>query len=444
MTAPIDHTTTEHHDVVERVTGDGVGTDVDTTDADVDVEAFVPAEIVAGSLRGYFHAWIARLRSGDSGLLPVLIGLLLIAIIFQGLNSKFLTAGNLVNLLVQGSVFMLLAMAEVWVLLLGEIDLSAGFVGGVAGVIMAEALTEQHGGYEWWIACIAALLVCALIGAFQGTLITRIGLPSFVVTLAGLLGFEGVMLLILGDGGTLPIQSNVINDFANGNLTVTASWIVIACVVAGYGLLTWLRDSRRRSHGLVAPPVSVTTLKILGVALAGAAIGLICTTNRGSLVPIRGVPWVVLIVLGVLVAWTILLGRTRFGRYVYAIGGNAEAARRAGVRLARVRTWCFLLCSFTAGMAGIIYASRLRSVSTNLDGGTLVLYAVAAAVIGGTSLFGGRGRMIHAVVGGIVIAAIDNGMSLQGFSAASKYIVTAVVLLIAVSIDSLARRGTKA
>lgn len=212
-------------------------------------------------------------------------------------------------------------------------------------------------------------------------------------------------------------------------------------VVAAYGAMTWLRDHRRRKSGLVAPPVSVTLLKIGGMAVAGIIITLICNANRGVLVPIRGMPWVVLIVLAVLVAWTILLGRTRFGRYVYAIGGNSEAARRAGIPLARVRTWCFTLASFTAGIAGIIYASRLRSVSTNLDGGTLVLYAVAAAVIGGTSLFGGRGRMVHAVVGGVVIAAIDNGMSLQGFSAASKYIVTAIVLLVAVSIDALARRG---
>jgi D-xylose transport system permease protein len=432
MTTPVDDAERDRVDV---------DTDVDDDD---DVVAILPGDVAAQSLPEYFRAWVARLRGGDSGLLPVIVGLILIGIIFQGLNSEFLSAGNLVNLLVQGSVFMLLAMAEVWVLLLGEIDLSAGFVGGVAGVVMAELLTEKHGGWEWWAACAAALFVAAVIGAFQGSLITRIGLPSFVVTLAGLLGFQGVMLLILGNGGTLPIQDNVINDFANGNLTVGASWIVIALVVAAYALFTWMRDGRRRKHGLVAPPIGVTLLKILGVAIAGVVVGIICTTNRGVLVPIRGVPWVVLIVLGVLVIWTVLLGRTRFGRYVYAIGGNAEAARRAGVRLARVRTYCFVLSSFTAGMAGIIYASRLRSVSTNLDGGTLVLYAVAAAVIGGTSLFGGRGRMVHAVVGGLVIAAIDNGMSLQGFSSASKYIVTAIVLLIAVSIDSLARRGTKA
>jgi D-xylose transport system permease protein len=332
-------------------------------------------------------------------------------------------------------------MAEVFVLLLGEIDLSAGFVGGVGGIIAAEAVTSAHGSYPWWVACLAALLVCALIGAFQGTIITRLGLPSFVVTLAGLLAFQGVMLLILGNGGTLPINDSVLNDFANGLLTPTAGWIVMIGVVALYAALTWMRDARRRKRGLVAPPVGITFLKIVGAAVAGVVLVMICNTNRGVLVPIKGVPWIVLIVLGVCAAWTLLLGRTKFGRYVYAIGGNAEAARRAGVSVAGVRTMCFVLASFTAGIAGIVYASRLRSVSTNLDGGQLVLFAVAAAVIGGTSLFGGRGKAIHAVLGGLVIAAIDNGMGLQGFSAASKYIVTGIVLIAAVTIDALAHRG---
>src|SRR5689334_1808707 len=220
-------------------------------------EATVPVELVANSLPEYARAWFARLRAGESGMLPVVVGLIIISIIFQTLNDKFLTAGNIVNLLVQGSIYMLLAMAEVYVLLLGEIDLSAGFVAGVAGVITAELLTSQHGSQVWWVACLGALAACAAIGGFQGTLITRIGLPSFVVTLAGLLGFQGVMLLILGNGGTLPIQDNVINDFANGNLSTTASWIVTAVVVGGYGAMSWLRDNRRRKRGLVAPPVSV-------------------------------------------------------------------------------------------------------------------------------------------------------------------------------------------
>jgi D-xylose transport system permease protein len=283
--------------------------------------------------------------------------------------------------------------------------------------------------------------MCAGIGLLHGTLITRLGLPSFVVTLAGLLGWQGVMLAILGNGGTLPIQDKVVNDIANANLTPAASWIVTLVLVTLYGLTTWRRAARRRARGLVTPPIGFTIVKIAGVAVAGVVLVLVCNADRGVLVPIRGMPWVLLVVLAVATAWSILLGRTRFGRHVYAIGGNAEAARRAGVRLARVRTLCFVLASFTAGMAGIVCASRLRSVSTNIDGGTLVLYAVAAAVIGGTSLFGGRGKAIHAVLGGIVIAAIDNGMGLQGFSAASRNVVTAIVLIAAVTVDAVARRS---
>ncbi|HEX9314101.1 MAG TPA: ABC transporter permease [Actinomycetota bacterium] len=406
-------------------------------------ELAVAPELVANSLGEYLRAWAARIRAGDSGILPVIVGLIVIAIIFQSQNSNFLTAGNLVNLLVQGAAITLLGLGEVFALLLGEIDLSIGFVAGVAGVIAAELVAFPH-NWPWWGAVGLALLVTAVIGLVQGTIITRLGLPSFVVTLAGLLGFQGVMLMMVGQGGTVPIASDVINDFANGNMTVGAGWVLTALLIVGYAGLTWWRDRRRRASGLVAPPVSLTVLKIAAVAVAGVALVLICNANRGLLVPIQGVPWVVLIVLGVLAAWSVLLGRTRFGRYVYAIGGNAEAARRSGVNLARIRTTAFILCSLTAGIAGIVYASRLRSVSTNLDGGTLVLYAVAAAVIGGTSLFGGRGRPLHAVLGGVVIAAIANGMGLLGMAAATQLIVTALVLLAAVTIDAVARRGRTA
>jgi D-xylose transport system permease protein len=397
-------------------------------------------EIVAGSLREYVRLWASRVRGGESGVLPIVGGLLLITVLFQSLNSHFLTPGNLVNLLIQGAVYMLLAMGEVFVLLLGEIDLSIGYVAGVGGVVMAEFL-KQSTGWPWWAAMLISLLVCAGIGAAQGTIITRIGLPSFVVTLAGQLGWLGVMLMLLGNGGVLTINDNVVNDVASGNLTPAASWVVMILLVAAVGLATWLRDTRRRRSGLVGPPASLSLLKIGATLVAGVAVVLVCNANRGSLVSIRGVPWVLLVVLFVLAAWTALLGRTQFGRYLYAIGGNAEAARRGGVRLALIRTTAFTLCSFTAGVAGIVYASRLRSVSTSLDGGTLVLYAIAAAVIGGTSLFGGRGKAAHAVLGGLVIAAIDNGMGLQGYSAQAKYIVTALVLLTAVIIDAVARRG---
>ncbi len=396
--------------------------DVQTEQAARQAELAVPAEITADSVGEYFRASLARVKAGESGVLPVIAGLILVSIFFESLDSKFLTAGNLVNLLVQAAVFSLLAMGEVFVLLLGEIDLSVGFVAGLGGVP-------------------AALLACAGIGILQGTIITRIGLPSFVVTLAGLLFWEGVLLKILGNGGTIPIQDNTINNIASANISPLAGWILMLVLVAIFGLTLWRRDSKRRRAGLVSPPPTVTLLKIGGALAGGVALVLLCNHDRGIFAPIRGVPWVVLLVVGVLVVWTVLLGRTRLGRYLYAIGGNTEAARRAGVSLATIRTVAFMLCSLTAGIAGIVYTSRLRSISTSIDGGTLVLYAVAAAVIGGTSLFGGRGKAIHGVLGGIVIAGIDNGMGLRGYTAASKFMVTALVLLAAVTIDALSRRG---
>jgi D-xylose transport system permease protein len=403
-------------------------------------ELAVSPELVAGSFGEYVRAWLARFRSGETGALPVAAGLILICLLFEALNRNFLTAGNLVNLLIQGAVFMLLAMGEVFVLLLGEIDLSIGYVAGVGGVLMAE-LVRDAVGWPWWAAMLVALAACAVIGLLQGTVITRIGLPSFVVTLAGQLIWLAVMLMLLGSGGALPINDPVINNVASGNLSPLLGWVVMLAVGVLYGGYTWLRDARRRRSGLVAPPVSLTVAKIVAVLAAVVAVVLICNTDRGVLVPIEGVPWALLVVLAVLSLATLVLNRTRLGRYIYAIGGSAEAARRAGVALSLIRTIAFTIASFTAGIAGIVYASRLRSVSTAFDGGTMVLYAVAAAVIGGTSLFGGRGKASHAVLGGLVIAAIDNGMGLQGYSAPAKYMVTGFVLLAAVTIDAVARRG---
>jgi D-xylose transport system permease protein len=405
-------------------------------------ELAINPEMAVESLGDYVRGWIARLRGGESGVLPVVGGLVLICVLFQALNSHFLTPGNLVNLLSQGSVFMLLAMGEVFVLLLGEIDLSLGYVGGVGAVVIAELIAQSY-GWPWWAGIAIGLATCTAIGALQGLIITRAGLPSFVVTLAGQLGWLAVMLLVLGDGGVVPINDSVVNDLYSGNLTPLASWIVLLSIATAFGAWTWFRDSRRRRSGLVAPPASLTAVKIVAVLVATIAVVVLCNADRGTLVPIRGIPWVLLLVLAVLAAWTLLLGRTRFGRYVYAIGGGAEAARRGGVNLARVRTYCFALAGLTAGVAGLVYASRLRSVSTSFDGGSLVLYAIAAAVIGGTSLFGGRGKPLHAILGGLVIAAIDNGMGLQGYSAPAKYGVTALVLLAAVLIDALARRRTR-
>lgn len=413
-------------------------------DSDTPVEHIAQPEL-AGSFGEYVRSLGKKVRSGESGVLPVLGGLVLLVIVFQVQDSVFLSAGNLVNLLVQGAVFVLLGMAEIWVLVLGEIDLSVGYVAGVGATITA-ILSTTH-GLPWWVAILAGLAATSAIGAAWGALVILVRLPSFVVTLAGLLGMEGVLLYLVnsnGTGGTIRITDTVLNDLANGNMSTTAGWIVMIMAVAAFGSVTFLRDRHRRNSGLVAPPVIVSVLKIVLLATAGVALVLVCNTNRGALIPVQGVPYVVLIVLGVLAVWTFLLGRTRFGRYLYAIGNNAEAARRAGISLGWNKLWAFTLTGLTGGIAGIVYASRLGSISNNIDGGTLVLYAVASAVIGGASLFGGRGKMVYALLGGLVIATIYNGMGLLGLAAAYQYMVTALVLLAAVTIDSLARRGRTA
>ena len=400
-------------------------------------------EVIANSLGEYTRIQLRRIRSGESGALPVTIGLVAIVIYFQARNSLFLSPGNLVNLLIQGTPFIVLGMAEVFVLLLGEIDLSVGYSGAVAAVIMAWAVFTV----PWWVAILLGLATGAVLGVVFGILITRLRLPSFVVTLAGLLGLQGLMIVLVarsghGPGGSIPISNKYIDDLTTGNLSVAAGWIVMVVVVAVAAAILLLRDRQRRAAGLVTPPASVTLLKIVVMAVAGVVVVLVGNADRGTaLVSLRGVPWVVLIVLGVLVIWTVLLGRTRFGRYIYAIGGNAEAARRAGVNLNLIRTLAFTLCGVTAAIAGILLASRLGSISTDTDGGQLVLFAVAAAVIGGTHLFGGHGKMIHALLGGLVVAAIYNGLGLLGLSAAATYIVTSLVLLAAVTVDALSRRG---
>ncbi|HVC67742.1 MAG TPA: hypothetical protein VND44_09120 [Acidimicrobiales bacterium] len=412
------------------------------TDTAVDVDVTVDVPELSGSLGGYVRSLGKKVRSGESGVLPVLGGLILLAVIFQVQDSVFLSAGNLVNLLVQGSVFVLLGMAEIWVLVLGEIDLSVGYVAGIGATITA-ILSTTH-GLPWWVAILGGIATTAAIGALMGTIVIRLRLPSFIVTLAGLLGWEGVLLYLVnanGTGGTIRITDTVLLDLANGNMSVAAGWVVMVAAVAVFGLVTVLRDRHRRVSGLVAPPPAITVLKVAVMAAAGVVLVLVCNTNRGVLIPVQGVPYVVLVVLGVLTVWTFLLGRTRFGRYLYAIGNNAEAARRAGISLGWNKLWAFVLTGLAAGIAGIVYASRLGSISNNIDGGTLVLYAVASAVIGGASLFGGRGKMIYALLGGLVIATIYNGMGLLGLAASYQYMVTALVLLAAVTIDSLARRG---
>jgi D-xylose transport system permease protein len=402
-------------------------------------------ELLAGSLSEYVRIWLKRIRNGESGALPVIAGLIVIVLIFQIENSLFLSAGNLVNLMTQAAWIVMLGMAEVFVLLLGEIDLAAGFTAACGAVLAFWMLADN---YPWWVAILAALAATAAYGALQGIVITLLRLPSFVVTLAGLLGLSGALLFLIGLsgpvglGGNIALHNNVVNDIEAGSLNPLASWIVMLAIVLVTGLLMFLRDRRRRVSGLVAPPLSVTVLKIAVIALAGVVVVLVANTNRGTgFITLRGLPWVVLIVLAILVGYTILLGRTRFGRYIYAIGGNAEAARRAGINLTRIRTLAFMLCGLTAGISGIILASYVGSASSGVNGGQNVLYGVAAAVIGGTSLFGGRGKIMDALLGGLVVGVIYNGLELLGLTASSQLMWTALVLLGAVTVDTLTRRG---
>lgn len=413
---------------------------MDSFHANAAMSIFADHPPVPGDPPKHWARSTLRRLVADSGALPVVLGLVVLAFIFQSLNQNFLTPGNLVNLMVQGAVYMLLALGMVFVLLIGEVDLSIGIVGGVAGVIVA-SMVSGSAGYPWWSAVLAGLLAGTAIGLLQGLIITAVRLPSFVVTLAGLLAWNGVMLIILGNGGTVPINDDIIIKLANGILPPIVGWLIAIPLVAIYALDRILLDRRRRLNGNEGASYWSTAGRILGVALIATAIVGLCSVNRGNFAPISGVPLVILIVLFFLVVSSVIQNRTAFGTHIYAIGGNAEAARRAGIPVNRMKVCIFGISGLMGAVAGIIYASRLRSVSTNLDGGTLVLYSIAAAVIGGTSLFGGRGKAVHAILGGLVIAAIDNGMGLLGLSAAARYVVTGVVLLAAVSFDSLARRG---
>jgi D-xylose transport system permease protein len=419
----------------------------ETDDLAAAASAGASADLLATSVGDYGRIWARRLRSGESGALPVIIGLVAIVIFFWVSSDSFMTPGNMVNLITQSSFIITLGMAEIFVLLLGDIDLAAGFTAACGAVI---ALWMVALGDPWWAGVIVALIACAAYGALQGTITARLGLPSFVVTLAGQLGLSGALLYLvaqtgsIGTGGTIPLHDRIINGIEGAQLSAPWTWIVMIVIAALTGLVIFVGDYRRRSSGLVAPPVSITALKMLAVIAACLVVAYVTNLNRGRLIVIEGMPYAVLVVLAILAIWTVLLGRTRFGRYVYAIGGNAEAARRAGINVARIRTIAFTLCGLTAGMTGIIYASYLGSISTGVNGGQNVLNAVAAAVIGGTSLFGGRGKMLHAVLGGLVVGVISNGLDLLNMSASAHLMWTALVLLAAVIVDRLTRRGQAA
>ena len=415
-----------------------------TPQTDADLVTAAP-DVLADSLPDYLRAQWRRIKSGESGALPVVAGIIIIVIFFQAERSRFGSAGNLVNLFDQASIYILLGAAQIFALILSEIDLSVGFVLAVGGMVIAELIAPPV-NFPWWLGIICGVGVTAGIGYLQGSLITRLHIPSFVVTLAGLLFFEGVLIELAtidkqAVGGVISVStSSPVLKLVNANLSVAAGWIGLVVVIAIYAGVSIRRAARRRSQGLSAPPLGITLFQIGSAAVGGILLVYVCNQNRGLLTPLKGVPYVVPFVGIVLLVYSIFLGRTRTGRYMYAIGGNPEAARRAGINVQRVRRLAFVFSAMTAGLAGLVYASTLGSVSTGVDGGTYTLYSVAAAVIGGASLFGGRGKPIHALLGGLVIGTVYNGLALMGVSAAGQFIATALVLLAAAAIDSLVRR----
>jgi D-xylose transport system permease protein len=386
------------------------------------------------TVSAYARRWWVDVKSGELGSLPIIVGLIIIAIVFQTQNDRFLTASNFVNLIVQTAPYAVIAMGVTFALLLGEIDLSIGFVSGVGGVLIA--LLVAPDGNE--MATAPAMVLCLLaglgIGLLHGVIITKVGVPSFVVTLAGLLAWNGVVLLLIGSRGTVILQNDFVIGLANDFMAPGLAWILMVACVALYAAVQLVRLRSRQKAGLANDPLVIVGLRIAGLAVVLAIVVAVANSDRG-------VPYVGLVVGGLLIFWTYVLNRTRFGRHIYAVGGNQEAARRAGINVDRVKIACFMICSLMAVLGGIILASRLRSVDTNTGGGQALLYPIAAAVIGGTSLFGGRGTMKAALLGALVMISIDNGLGLLGLSSGTKFVVTGGVLLLAVTVDSISRRG---
>jgi D-xylose transport system permease protein len=398
--------------------------------------ALAPDHGESQTLGGYLRLWWQRVRAGELGSLPIVFGIVLIVATFALLEENFFTERNFTNLLLQMSAIATIAIGIVFVLLIAEIDLSVAFVSAVGGVVMTLLLRPGDPGWPWWLAIGVALLITTLIGFLHGLLVTKAGVPSFVVTLAGLLIWSGVVLILTtqySTAGTIRIQDQTVIGIANDFLSPVAGWIVGGLVVAGFALGQIRTAMTRRARGFVSKPNSLLALQIGGLALI--TFSAVWYANQD-----RGVPKVAVILGFFLLFWSLVASKTRFGRYVYAIGGNREAARRAGIPVDRIRIAVFMISGFMAGAGGIILASRLRSVSTGQGGGQLLLLVIAAAVIGGTSLFGGVGRVIAALLGAIVIASIQNGMDLMGLASGTKFVITGLVLLGAVLIDAYAKR----
>ncbi|MGV9678899.1 sugar ABC transporter permease [Nocardia sp. NPDC003482] len=439
------------------------------------------------------RAYLARVRGGEIGSLPALLGLVVLVVLFSVLSDVFFSLNNIANLLAQGAGQTIIAMGIVYVLLLGEIDLSAGTASGVAGAVLAMHYVEDGNllsgmgntvfivfngllllaavlagllriwpgvatallgvaitmvGFHAnpWIEMLLAVCVGTAIGCITGFLIARIGMPSFVVTLALFLTWQGAILQLIGEGGVLGISSSpVLNEVANGNLSVAWSWVLFVVGAGGYAGVTLFGHFRRQAKGLVSAPTPLVLGKVTAVTVLAAVATALLSVNRSpNALEISGVPYVVPIVLALLVIGTFVLNRTAYGRHLYAIGGNAEAARRAGINVTQLRASVFVISSGCAAVGAIVYSSKVGSVDPQAGGLNTLLFAVGAAVIGGTSLFGGKGRVADAVIGGAVLAVVSNGLGLLRQPAAVVSIVTGLVLLLASTVDALSRRRARA
>ena len=431
-------------------------------DAHADLAALATTTPVAGDTRDYVHNYVQRLRGGDMGSLPAATGLVVLAVIFSIVQPSFRSLFNFGNMFTEGTSTIFIAMGLVFVLLLGEIDLAAGYTAGVSAAVMVRLMS----GYNWgWYGTIAAALVTGVvIGFIVGWLRAKVRIPSFIVTLAFFLAFQGVMLYIVNNGagqhGNVTINDKVVNAFANSQMPLWSGWMLAAFVVGGYAATKLLAVLSRRRQGLATEPVGVWATKIVVLAVVTFGLVYLLSQNRAlhkqpipenvngvikfvQPKPVEGVPWVVPVLLVLFVIGTFMLSRTRYGRHIYAVGGNEEASRRAGIPVDRIRISVFVLSGFMSAVGGIMIASNVQSVSVANYGGNTLLLAVGAAVIGGTSLFGGKGRMIDAVIGGAVVEVIYNGMAnlVQGTNSSSiQYIATGFALLLAAAVDALSRR----
>jgi D-xylose transport system permease protein len=416
-----------------------VTTEAQTPEAQVeiigqDAAAALPAEEAPTTLGGRI---LDNVKTGNLGILPIAIGLVLIVVFFSFKATNFFTADNFNNIIVQMAGTTMLAFGVVFVLLLGEIDLSIGYLSGIAALTVAELQLPGSGHqYNGFIAMALAVGLCALIGAAQGSIVAFVGVPSFVVTLAGLLIWQGVILQVLEIKGVIVIQDKYINDTAVYHFTKTAGWIIAAVVTGLYALGVLGSYVAKRRAGVAVRNPLLMVAKIAGIAIA--CFGTVAICNHAN-VP-NGLPLAGVLVVIFLLGLTFLAKRTSFGRHVYAVGGSAEAARRAGISVPRIRILVFMISGLMAGVGGVILAARLNSVDLNVGGGTLLLDAIAAAVIGGTSLFGGRGEVRSGLIGALVIVTVSNGLDTAGYKTGTIYIVTGIILLLAVTLDTIARR----